>query len=320
MRSFVGCIAGFVFLTSCTSPDRVDPPIDDRLIRVVATTSIVADLSRKIGGSEVAVESLMGPGVDPHLYQASARDVTKMSDADIVVYNGRHLEGKMGDLFKVMNERGTPTVAVAEVNLHDSLLISSELFQGNYDPHIWFDVNLWVHAGFTLADVLSALDSTRSNLFFEQALVFKTQLMETDEYIHKRVSEIPPQKRVLITSHDAFGYFGKAYGFEVHGLQGISTALEVGAKDVQGLATLVSERRIPAMFIESSVSPRGIEAVREAVRSKGFDVTIGGILYGDALGGPTTSATDYIGMMRHNTDTIIEALSGGESDNVGVDR
>ncbi len=309
MRLFLRCIVAAVLLTSCSSSDHLDTPIYDRPIRVTATTSIVADLALRIGGDEVEVESLMGPGVDPHLYKASARDVSKMSHADIVVYNGLHLEGKMTDLFESMNERGALTVAIAELNIHDSLLISSEFFQGNYDPHIWFDVGLWAQAGFTLADALSTVDSTRADLFLQQASHYETELIEINEYVHWRASEIPQQKRVLITSHDAFGYFGQAYGFEVHGLQGISTALEVGAKDVQDLATMVTERRIPAMFIESSVSPRGIEAVRQAVRSKGFNVRIGGTLYGDALGGPSTPAANYIDMMRHNIDTIMEALT-----------
>ncbi|MCY4171374.1 MAG: zinc ABC transporter substrate-binding protein [Bacteroidetes bacterium] len=315
MRLFLWYIIGFFFLTSCTSPDRLDTPIQDRTIRIVATTSIVADLARQIGGAEVTVESLMGPGVDPHLYIASAGDVSKMSHADIIVYNGLHLEGKMGDLFQAMNERGYHTMAVAEVNSHDSLLISSELFQGNYDPHIWFDANLWAQAGFTLANALSLIDSTRADVFVDQASNFQSKLMDTEEYVFGRVYEIPPQKRVLVTSHDAFGYFGRAYGFEVRGLQGISTALEVGAKDVQDLATMVAERRIPAMFVESSISPRGIEAVQEAVRSKGFNVRIGGTLYGDALGGASTRAVDYSGMIRHNIDTIVDALT----DSVFVD-
>jgi len=298
---------------SCTSTGNPDISIADRAIRVVATTSIIADLAATVGGSEVVVESLMGPGVDPHLYKASARDVTRMSEADIVVYNGLHLEGKMGDIFEEMKERGSATVAIAEVSIQDSLLLPSDLFQGNYDPHIWFDAKLWAKAGYTLAKAFATLDSTRSGQFSLNATEYAIKLMEIDAYVHRRVSEISPEKRVLISSHDAFGYFGQAYGFEVYGLQGVSTALEVGTSDVQDLADLVTERRIPAMFVESSISPRGIEAVREAVRDRGFEVKIGGILYGDALGAEHTSVATYLGMVRHNIDTIIQALSDDES-------
>ena len=312
MRSSAVCIIVLGLLTSCTSTEEVGPPLADRAIRVVATTSIVADLVRAVGGAEVSVESLMGPGVDPHLYKASARDVDKMVQADIVVYNGLHLEGKMGDLFKAMAARGKPTVAIAEVSIPDSLLRVSELFQGNYDPHIWFDAELWARAAHALANTLGALDTARGAMFAMRGDGYADELLEVHAYVHEKVNEVPEEQRVLITSHDAFGYFGRAYGFDVHGLQGISTASEAGAADVQNLATLVTERRIPAMFIESSVSPRGIEAVQEAVNAKGFEVSIGGILYGDALGGPSTPAATYLDMIRYNIDTIVKALSNGE--------
>ncbi len=312
MRLTALCIMVLGLLMSCTSAENDAPPLEDRAIRVVATTSIVADLVRAVGGADVSVESLMGPGVDPHLYKASARDVSKMVDSDIVVYNGLHLEGKMGDLFEAMAERGKPTVAIAEVGVHDSLLRASELFQGNYDPHIWFDAELWARAARALANSLGALDATREATFAARGDAYADELLEVHAYVHEKAEKIPEEKRVLITSHDAFGYFGRAYGFEVRGLQGISTASEAGAADVQNLAVLVAERQIPAMFIESSVSPRGIEAVQEAVKAKGFDVSIGGTLYGDALGGPSTPAVTYLDMIRYNIDTIVEALSHGE--------
>lgn len=312
MRPAALCIVVFALLMSCTSAEEEAVPLGDRAIRVVATTSIVADLVRAVGGVEVSVESLMGPGVDPHLYKASARDVSKMVESDIVVYNGLHLEGKMGDLFEAMAERGKPTVAIAKVSVPDSLLRASELFQGNYDPHIWFDAELWARAAHALANALGNLDSTREATFAARGDAYADELLKVHAYVHEKADEVPTEQRVLITSHDAFGYFGRAYGFEVHGLQGISTASEAGAADVQNLAALVTKRRIPAMFIESSVSPRGIEAVQEAVRAKGFDVSIGGTLYGDALGGPSTPAATYLDMIRYNIDTIVEALSNGE--------
>lgn len=312
MRTLIGYLVGLSLLACCTPTESSENLLSERTIRIVATTSIIADLVREIGGSEVVVESLMGPGVDPHLYKASARDVSRMTEADLVVYNGLHLEGKMEDLFEAMKERGKATIAVAEVGVPDSLLIASEFFQGNYDPHVWFDATLWAQAAHALANALGALDPRRGELFASRGEAYVIELMEVDAYVRRRAAEIPEQKRVLVTSHDAFGYFGRAYGFEVRGLQGISTALEAGTADVQDLATLVAERRIPAMFIESSVSPRGIEAVREAVKARGFEVSIGGTLYGDALGGASTPTSTYLGMIRHNIDTIVKALSNGE--------
>lgn len=312
MRTLIGCLVGLSLLTSCTSTDGPDISISDRSIRVVATTSIIADLVHEVGGPDVAIESLMGPGVDPHLYKASARDVSRMIEADLIVYNGLHLEGKIEDLFEEMKNQGRITIPVAEVGVPDSLLITSELFQGNYDPHVWFDARLWVLAAKALAKALGALDPEREDLFSSRGADYAIELMEVDAYVREKAAEIPDEKKILITSHDAFGYFGHAYGFKVHGLQGISTALEAGTADVQALAELVVELRIPAMFIESSVSPRGIEAVREAVKDRGFEVSMGGPLYGDALGGDSTSAVTYLEMIRHNIDTIARALSDGK--------
>jgi len=311
MRTMILCTVVLAFFASCAPREHSEFPITDRPIKIVATTNIVADLARTIGQSETIVESLMGPGVDPHLYKASARDVSRMGNADLVVYNGLHLEGKMGDVFVAMNRQGTPTIAIAEVSIPDSLLISSELFQGNYDPHIWFDAHLWAMAAEKLADALGQLDSTRADYFFANASNYRMELMELDRYVRERISGIPSQKRILITSHDAFGYFGQAYDIEVYGLQGLSTVLEVGAKDVQDLADLVVQRRIPAMFVESSVSTKGIEAVQEAVQARGFEVRIGGTLYGDALGSESTEATNYQAMVRYNIETIVKALSDG---------
>ena len=281
----------------------------DSKIRIVATTSIVADLVTQVGGDHVHVDALMGPGVDPHLFKASARDVSILAAADVVVYNGLHLEGKMGDLFKEMQGRGTPTIAVAELGVPDSLLRASELFQGNYDPHVWFDVALWKLCARSLALELARLDSVHTYAYLDRGARYAEQLQQVEEYVHEKVSQLPEEQRILVTSHDAFGYFGRAYGFDVRGLQGISTAAEAGTADVQSLAELVASRQIPAMFIESSVSPRGIEAVREAVRARGFEVRIGGTLYGDALGAPNSMAATYGSMVRHNVDTIVDALA-----------
>lgn len=300
-------LATFAGLSAC-GPSEEAAGRSGEVLRVVATTSMLADLAREIGGEHVEVVGLMGPGVDPHLYKASEGDVTRMAEADLVLYNGLHLEGKMTEVFDQMAKLGRATVAVAEV-IPDSLLLASPTYAGSYDPHVWFDVLLWKRAAERVAEVLSEHDPEHAADFRARAESYGAELEELDAYVRTRAETVPGEQRVLITSHDAFGYFGRAYGFEVRGLQGISTAAEAGAADVQQLADFVAERRIPALFVESSVSPRGIEAVREAVRSRGFDVGIGGTLYGDALGSAESGADSYVGMVRSNIDTIVEALA-----------
>lgn len=309
MRS---AILGLVLLSACGQAASDLTPLSERTVRVVTTTSIVADLVQNVGGDRVAVTSLMGPGVDPHLFKASAGDVTIMAAADVFVYNGLNLEGKFGDLFEQMHARGKTTIAIAEVAVPDSLLRVSEQFEGNYDPHIWLDAQLWMRAALALADELARLDTAYASAYQARADAYVEELREADEYVKGAIARIPPLARVLVTSHDAFGYFGRAYGLEVHGLQGLSSAVEAGTADVQALAELVATRRIPAMFIESSISPRGIEAVREAVRARGFEIGIGGPLHGDALGTPDSPASTYIGMIRHNVDVIVNGLTHGE--------
>ncbi len=296
-----------VVLVCCSEPVRTG----DARLRVVTTTNILADLARNIGGDRISVYALMGPGVDPHLFKASARDVTRMAEADVIVYNGFFLEGKMNDVFGEMRERGTATIALAERSVPDSLLRESELFQGNYDPHVWFDIGLWRRAAIELATVFRSMRPADGEAFRSHALHYVARMDSVEASVRSELRNVPIEHRVIVTSHDAFGYYGRAYGFEVRGLQGISTAAETGTADVQNLAELVAARRIPAMFVESSVSPRGIEAVREAVLARGFDVRIGGTLYGDALAEPGTRAGTYLGMILHNTAEIAKALSYG---------
>ena len=296
-----------ILLVCCRGPAE---SMDERL-RVVTTTNILGDLARNIGGDQVSVQSLMGPGVDPHLFKASARDVSRMAGADVIVYNGLFLEGKMTDVFSEMHDRGIATVALAERSVPDSLLRESALFQGNYDPHIWFDITLWRLAAQELSRVFSELRPEDATAFQGHASDYVARMDSVEAYVRYEVSKVPVELRIIVTSHDAFGYYGRAYGFEVRGLQGISTATEAGTADVQDLATLVTTRRIPAIFIESSVSPRGIEAVREAVLARDFEVRIGGTLYGDALAEPDSLAGTYLGMIQHNTSEIVQALTNG---------
>lgn len=214
----------------------------------------------------------------------------------------------MADVLARMNDR-TPTVAVAEA-IDPARLLSPATYEGAYDPHVWFDVALWSEVVEPVRDALSGIDPAHADTYARNAELYLAELRDLDAYVRARAAEVPAERRVLVTAHDAFHYFGIAYGFEVRGLQGISTASEAGTADVQQLAELIAERRIPAIFVESSVPRRTIEAVRAAVRARGFDVVIGGELYSDALGAPDGPAGSYVGMVRHNIDTIVDALLG----------
>jgi manganese/zinc/iron transport system substrate-binding protein len=282
-----------------------------RPIRAVATTGMITDIVQNVGGERVTVTGLMGPGVDPHLYKASEGDVIRLASADIIFYNGLHLEAKMAEVFEKMGGRIT-TVAVSRA-IDPSRLLTPPEFEGAHDPHIWFDVTFWMSATETVRDALIELDPGSASLYRANAQAYLAQLEELDAYVRQQAARVPPEQRVLITAHDAFNYFGRAYGFDVRGLQGISTAAEAGAGDVQALAEFIATRRIPAIFIESSVPVRNIEAVQAAVRARGFQVVIGGELFSDAMGDWGTVEGTYIGMVRHNIDTIVGALLGGRS-------
>jgi len=281
-------------------------PEDGRLV-VVATTNVVGDLVRTIGGDEIALTVLMGPGVDPHLYRASEGDAARMSQADVIFYNGHNLEGRMTELFEQMGGRGVRTVPLAET-LPDSLLQTSADYPGNRDPHVWLDASLWMKAADAVEEALAAANPQQAARYAERTATYREELQQTHRYVQERAQEVPEERRVLITSHDAFGYFGAAYGFEVRGLQGISTASEAGTRDVQQMAEFIVEREIPVLFAESSVPQRGMEAVRRAAQDRGFPATFGGTLYGDALGDRGTPVGTYTGMMRHNIDIIVDGL------------
>lgn len=301
-------LLGATVLVGCQPSGGTSSDLSGRPIRVVTTTSMLADLAREIGGERVDVAGLMGPGIDPHLYKASEGDVSRMAEADLILYNGLDLEGKMDDVFAQMQRRGKEAVAVAEHAVPDSLLLESPDYAGNFDPHIWLDVDLWARAAEYVQHTLTRLDSTHADVYASNAAAYVDSLRQLNAYVEEQAARVPDDQRVLITSHDAFRYFGRAYGFDVRGLQGISTAAEAGTADVRRLADFVASRRIPALFIETSVPRRGIEAVQAAVRDRGFNVEIGGTLYGDALGSPGTDAATYIGMVRSNIETIVEAL------------
>lgn len=294
-------------LTSCDMAGEASP---EGRLQVVTTIGQIKDAVERVGGEHVEVTGLMGPGVDPHLYQASARDVDKLQGADIVFYNGLFLEAQMEEILEQMASR-RPVVAVTR-DIDRERLLASPTYQGEYDPHIWFDVRLWMAAVERIRDTLIEVDRDHADDYRANAEAYLEELEALDEYVQTQTERVPEERKVLITAHDAFNYFGEAYGFEVRGLQGISTASEASTADVQALAELIAERRIPAIFVESSVPRRNIEAVQAAVASRGFQVDIGGALFSDAMGDPDTPQGTYVGMVRHNVDIIVEALLSDE--------
>jgi manganese/zinc/iron transport system substrate-binding protein len=279
-------------------------------IRIVATIGMIGEAAERIGGARVEVTTLMGPGIDPHVYKATEGDVIDLADADLVLYNGLHLEAKLSDVLARIDRR---TVAVTE-RMPESRLLSPPEFAGLHDPHVWFDVRLWTLAVERVREALVELDPPHRGEYDRNAARYLAELRELDGYVREQAARVPRERRVVITAHDAFNYFGRAYGFDVRGLQGISTASEAGTSDIQELAEFIAERRIPAVFVESSVSPRAIEAVREAVRSRGWDVGIGEELFSDAMGDPDTPEGTYPGMVRHNVDAIVSGLLGEETE------
>lgn len=286
-----------------------DLPIAERTINVVTTTGMIADAAINVGGERVQVQSLMGPGVDPHLYKASENDVQTLQGADIVFYNGLHLEAQMGEVLERMNDFGIRTVVVTD-KIDRSILLAPPEFAGNYDTHVWFDVTLWMKAAEQIKEALIEADPTNQAVYEANAEAYLGELQELHEYVLSQAEGIPAEQRVLITAHDAFNNFGRAYGFEVRSLQGISTEAQAGTADVQALAHFIVERQIPAVFVESSVPQRNVEAVQAAVQSRGFDVKIGGSLFSDAMGTAGPPEGTYVGMVRHNIDTIVAALTG----------
>lgn len=251
-------------------------------ITIVTTTGMIRDAVLNIADDRAEVIALMGPGVDPHLYKATHGDLEKLSKADIVFYNGLHLEGKMGEVLEKLGKT-KPVIAVTE-GIPDSLLRSVTGFADTKDPHVWFDVNLWKYAVLTITGHLQRFDSANADVYRNRGNRYAQQLDSLHQAVQKEIQQIPEQQRVLITAHDAFGYFGDAYQIEVRGLQGISTVSEFGLRDVTDLVNFIISRRIKAIFAETSVSPRSIQAVIEGCKEKGWNVTLGGNLYSDALG------------------------------------
>lgn len=286
---------------------------DDRgRIAIASTVGMVTDVVRNIGGDLVAVTGLMGPGIDPHTYKPRASDITTLGDADIIFYGGLSLEGRMTETFEKIHDGGAiPAIAASEAVPEDMRIAHTDAAYA-WDPHLWFDVSLWTIVAEGIAETLAREFPQHADAFRENIAAYREELDALDAWILEQVELLSPEQRVLITAHDAFEYFGRRYGFEVLGVQGVSTASEAGAGDIQDLAEIIVEREIRAIFVETSVPPATIEAVQAAVRSQGWNVQIGGSLYADAYGEEGTPDGTYIGMVRANVETIVGALLGEE--------
>lgn len=295
-------ILSILLLVSCG-----DTAKDTGKLQVATTTTMVTDLVKNIGGDLVEVNGLMGSGVDPHLYKASEGDVGKLTNADVIFYNGLHLEGKLVDVFEKMEYRGKAAYAVGE-SLDKSTLIGSDYFASNYDPHIWFDLNYWTQITNYVTDKLVENDPENATAFEANRDAYLKQLNELKADLSATINQLPKEQRILVTAHDAFNYFGRSFDFEVVGLQGLSTATEAGVQDVQRLTKFIINNKIKAVFVESSVPRRTVEALQAAVKAQDHEVKIGGELFSDALGSAGTVEGTYIGMYRHNVNTIVNAL------------
>ncbi|GAA4246809.1 metal ABC transporter solute-binding protein, Zn/Mn family [Winogradskyella damuponensis] len=302
MKKIIFFLAITLIFTACKDESK-----DNGKLNIVTTTTMITDLVQNIGGDMVNVQGLMGSGVDPHLYKASEGDVSKLVNADIIFYSGLHLEGKLVEVLEKMKSTNKTTIALSDA-LDKKTLIGSEYFASNYDPHVWFDINYFQQFAIKVASVLSEKDPKNALKYETNKNAYIIKLEALQDKVKQTITTLPKEKRILVTAHDAFNYFGKAYGFEVVGLQGISTATEAGVQDVQKLATFIIEKNIKAIFIESSVPKRTIEALQASVKSKGHDVKIGGTLYSDALGNAGTAEGTYIGMFEYNVNTIVNAL------------
>lgn len=302
MKHLILGLVSFLFMVACGGEQEQNK----NGFKIVCTTGMIGDLVANIAGERATVVSLMGPGIDPHYYKATQGDLGKLSSADVIFYNGLFLEGKMEDIFEKM-ARSKTVVAVSK-NIPETRLRKPEGAQGEHDPHIWFDVALWAETIDTVVDVLSKSDPMGKDLFVKNGTRYKKELMDLDAWVKTEMLTIPKQQRVLITAHDAFGYFGLAYAIAVRGLQGVSTVAEYGVNDVSQLVQFIVENKVKAIFVESSVPERSINAVREGCQARGWDVVVGGTLYSDAMGATGSGADTYVGMVRANVNAIVKGL------------
>lgn len=296
-----------VVLTACGISTSGDSQHEDDRLRVVATTGMIADVVRNIGGSRVDVDQLMGAGVDPHLYSATESDVGRLTDADVIFYNGLNLEARLTDIFEQIG-KSRPAVAVAERLPQNEILEETNYNQA--DPHIWMDVGRWMVVIDAVRETLKEADPEGADTYNANAQALRSELEALDAYVQDQIGRIPQEQRLLVTAHDAFQYFSDAYGIEVFAPQGITTESEASVEDIRRVIDVMSARRIPAIFVESSVPPDIVEAIVEGAAAAGHEIVIGGQLFSDAMGELGSPEGTYVGMIRHNTDTIVSALLG----------
>lgn len=304
-KLFIFNIILFISILSSCAPEESKYNTSERFT-IVTTTGMIADAVKNIVKDSAEVIALMGSGVDPHLYKATQGDLDRLMNADIIFYNGLHLEGKMGDVLEKL-ARQKNVVAVAN-KIEENRLIKNASFQGSFDPHVWFDVSLWKEVVNNINQTLILADTVRAEFYAANASEYLNRLDSLHLAVYQEIRTIPEPQRVLITAHDAFSYFGNAYNIEVKGLQGISTVAEYGLRDVSNLVDFIIKNKIKSVFVETSVSERSIKAVVAGVNERGYKVNIGGSLYSDAMGAENTPEGTYIGMVDANVRTIVNGL------------
>ncbi len=297
------------FAVSCAPSSPKEEKSENKVpqkLNIVVTTNILGDMVDNIVKSKANVTTLMGAGVDPHLYKATQNDISALMNADIIIYNGLHLEGKMGEIFEGIT--GNQLVIAASDGIPDSLLITSNDFQGAHDPHIWFDPNLWAQSCLYITDQIARKVPSATEEITVWGRSYANNMSGIDFWIKQELKQLPKDKRLLITAHDAFGYFGRAYDIKVKGLQGLSTLSEYGLKDVTEMVDYIIDNKVKSIFVETSVNQQSVEAVVEGCKQKGYNVEIGNQLYSDAMGAPNSNGGTYLKMMKHNVSSIIRGL------------
>ena len=317
IKAFTVCL-GLLVVSGCwgNSSAAVNHETRDQSspkpLRIVVTTGMVADLVRRVAGNHAEVTALMGSGIDPHLFKPQRHHIKKLNDADVVFYSGLTLEGRMQDELKQAHTSKRPVVPVTKLleTSEKEFLRSPPEFKGHYDPHVWMDVTAWSRCLEQVVQTLTTVDPQHADGYRQNANAFQSELVELDNYVRKVIESIPASQRVLVTAHDAFGYFGRAYHIEVRSVQGVTTESEAGVRDVNQLVDFLVQSKIPAIFVESSVNEKNIRAVIEGANAHGVSVRIGGQLFSDAMGAEGTYEGTYVGMIDHNATQIARALGG----------
>lgn len=306
-RTFLAPILLAALLAGCGADAA--PSRSDGKPQILVTVGMLADVVATVAGDRADVVAMLGPGVDPHLHKPTRRDVRALASADAIFYVGLTLEGRMADALERLRLSGRPVFAIGEAVPHE-LLKFPEDFEGHPDPHVWMDVRLWSRCCEEVAASLIEFDPQGADTYRRNAAAYQAELSSLDEYVRKVIGTIPTAQRQLVTAHDAFGYFSRAYGIPVHSVQGITTESEAGLADITGLVDFLVAQQVPAIFIETSLSPRNLRAVIAGVEARGARIRIGGELFSDAMGPAGTYEGTYVGMIDHNATVIARALGG----------